>query len=189
MTQQADIECRCARRISRQNSRWRRCDLPAALRGAGDNITLAEQERKYPRLRRPHRQPPRRGQVDGARLAPWLQHHGSNGIAGNGIRGRAQQGEGVGRLNQNDSLRIMAEFGQPEAIEPAVVTRPILAQPDKRTGAVAAQRQQQGKASGSGRITLSRRVEFVQRRYRQPAAQPLIEPLHAERQARPGQRF
>jgi hypothetical protein len=64
----------------------------------------------------------------------------------------------------------------------------ILAEPQHRAGAAATQRQQQCKGSDACCIAFRLRIKFVERRDLEAAAEPRIDSIEPERQARAGRR-
>lgn len=182
MAQQPDAEGRAARRIRLQRPRRHRRDLPAGPGGArGRRGDGAQQQRRDSRGFGRQRQAPARRQVEQARLAPGLDQHCAQRGAARGFRARPQHAAGVARPHQQEAIRVEAELGQPRRMRPpGLGLDDVLPDPEDRALVGRPQRQPQGKTRRRREIRHARRMDLVQRRPCEPAAERLVESRQAE---------
>ena len=182
MTQQPDPESRIARRIRLQSPRRQCRDLPAGPRRAGlRRYGCPQQQGRGPRALRRQRKPPARGQVEAARLAPGFDQHSPERRTAGRLATRAQHALGITRPHQQDAPRIEPEFGQARRMQTAGLgIDDILPHPENRACARRPDRQPDGEARRRHEVGRTGRIDLVQRRPRDAAAQNPVESGRAE---------
>ena len=120
------------------------------------------------------------------RLAPDLQHHGAQRIAGERIGRRPQRTFDIGGAHRHQIARIKAELGKPSYRERArFEIAKILPHPHQRPSRRDARRKPRDK-TGRRRALMPQRKHFVHGGGREPAAQRAICLGMAERDAMRG---
>jgi hypothetical protein len=164
--------------------RMRRAHDPARLRGRGRRCCRnAQEKRGDARGLRRQSQLAARHEIELPRLAPDLQHHGAERIAGQRVGGTAQRALAIGRAHHHQAARIEAELGQSAHRQRARFDfRKILPHPDQRP----ARGDAPGKAcdkAGRGCALMSLGEHLMHRGLRKAAAQHRIRLDMAERHA------
>ena len=112
-----------------------------------------------------------------ARHAPGLDQHRPQCRAAGGLGAGAQHALGIAGPHQQDAGGIEPEFGQPRRMQPAGLgIDDILPDPENRAKACGPDRQPHGKSRCSRKIGRGGRVDLMQRRARDAAAQHVVEP-------------
>ena len=111
-------------------------------------------------------------EIEGAHLAPQVEHDGTKRIAGQCIGTDAQRHLVIGRLDQHDAARIEAEFLQPAHRQRATFAgNKILPDPEQRFCPAQPLRHARDKACGRTDLLRLQREHFVQRAADQTALQ------------------
>lgn len=177
MAQQPEIESRITRRIGLQRPRRQGRDQPARPGGAGGWRGATQQKGRDARRLGRQRKAPADRQIKLARLAPGLDHDRPQRRASGGLRASPQHALRVAGPHQQDARGIEAELGQPRRMQTArLAIQRILPDPEDRALTGRAQRNAHGKPRRGGEIGAACRIDLVQRRARDAAAQRLVQP-------------
>ncbi|SEG78062.1 hypothetical protein SAMN04488115_11391 [Bosea lathyri] len=182
MAQQPEVESRIARRVGLQPPRKQGAHQPAGPGGARRLGGRHPQQQRGDagRLRR-QRQPPARGQIEQARLAPWLDQNGSQSRATRSLGSGPQHSFRIARAHQQNARRVEAEFGQARCMQsPGLGIDEILPDPEDRALPRRPDGQPDGKPRRRGKIGCCGRIDLMQRRPREAATQGLVQRRRAE---------
>lgn len=182
MAQQRDPESRVARRIRLLCPRRQGRDLPAGRSGAGlRGHGGPKQQRRRARALGCQRQATARGQIKPTRLPPGLDQHRPQRRTTRGFRTGSKHPFGIARPHEQDASGIEPEFGQTRRIQTAGLgIDDILPHPENRTQAGRPDSQPHGKARRRSEVGGRGRIDLMQRRPRDAAAQRPVETGRAE---------
>ena len=107
MAQQGDVERRMAGGIGSKRRRRGSGDPPPRLCRARHRLRIDPQHQcQDTRSRRRHRKPPRGRQIEQRRFSPRFDHDRADLSAFDDVRPRAKDRERIGRIDQNEAVRV-----------------------------------------------------------------------------------
>jgi hypothetical protein len=123
--------------------------------------------------------------IEGAHLAPQVEHHGAERIAGQCVGANAQRHLGIRCLNQHDAARIEAEFGNTRHCQhPRFAGDEILPDPEQRPAFAQPLRDAGDEARGRAGLPRLESEHLMQRAAHQPALQRRVGVGMSKRNAR-----